>query len=227
MGRGDRPSNFRGNWHTYPQGQSDLEIALAHQRSVVHCATSITDPARDLDTLQSLIDASRTQGVHIAFPSIAGAENAAAHMKYYRMKADAEAMLRESGVPHTVVRCTYFHEFVDFMLRKLSIGRILVLPAVRWQPLDVDFAAECLTAAAIDRIGGTIQVHGPETLSAGGLLAAWRPTHSKPKLRLPFPAIGPLRALHLIEPAYGRAGGKTWQDWNERRGVAQGHTVPG
>jgi uncharacterized protein YbjT (DUF2867 family) len=102
------------------------------------------------------IDAAKAAGVqHLIFMSVADAEFFDEHVKHLHAKVALEKYLRESGVPHSILRpCAFFENFDD---------------AANWNPLKkgvVKFLSlqSCKYCATYD-IGraAAIQFHHPQT----------------------------------------------------------------
>jgi uncharacterized protein YbjT (DUF2867 family) len=188
---------------------------------VVHCASNPREPAQDVTAIDNMLQAAK--GVsHFVYVGIAGIEEAAKSFPYYRAKLACEAQLHAGCVPYSIVRATQFHPFVDLILRQLQIGPVLLLPAMKLQPVDVEFVAERLVSHAL----GPPQrrppdIHGPEPLNATELAQAWRQARHVRRLTLQVPAFGILGAMARLRTATGESGGKAWQSWLSSQGSAR------
>jgi uncharacterized protein YbjT (DUF2867 family) len=115
-----------------------LKEAVNDVDVIIHAATS---PRKDSDIidvsgLKKLLDTSQDIK-HFIYPSIVGIEDIP--MKYYRNKYQAEELLKNSSVPHTIVRATQFHSFVEnLFLSKPLFKRYLVPGDIKFQSVDVD-----------------------------------------------------------------------------------------
>lgn len=56
-------------------------------------------------------------------------------------KLECESMLTESGLPHTILRASLLHPFVETLLRSLTFGPFLLVPQMALQPVDTALVA--------------------------------------------------------------------------------------
>jgi uncharacterized protein YbjT (DUF2867 family) len=215
VGRHAMPQGFPGDWHQCDlQDPGMVESVWQDVATVVHCATAPFAPREDRRVLQNLLGTARTKPAHIVYVSIAGIQKAAAHSEYYRSKLDGEIALEKSPISHTIVRITIFHPLVDMLLKKFSLGPVLLMPKFQLQPIDVNFAAKELARHAIARSYGRVQeLHGPQRLNEREMIQSWLTVREIRKFVIPIPALGPLKALAQISPVDGVSGGSTWSEW--------------
>ncbi|MCQ8772952.1 SDR family oxidoreductase [Streptomyces telluris] len=198
-----------------------LDAALADVRAVVHCATNARN---DVATTRRLAEAARrsgSQGPHLVYISIVGIDDVP--LPYYRSKRAAERIVRESGLPWTILRTTQFHDLVATMTavqRRLPV--VLTLSGVRVQPVEVtevaDRLAELVQGAPTGRVP---DMAGPEVRDARDLAAATLRAMGLHRrvvpLRLPGKIARTLRAGGLLAP--DRAIGKvTFEQYLAGRG---------
>lgn len=164
----------------------------------------------------------RSRSLHITFISVAGIEDAAHHLPYYRAKLECEAALTSSGVAHCIVRATQFHEFAEAILKTLSIGPFLVKPSLTLQPLDVSFAAQITAEAAVEAREQPLTLSGPEALAFEDLARTWHQHQRRRAMQIPVPSIGPLRALATLRTVSGTTGGTSWAEWVAGQRRAEG-----
>jgi len=214
-GRSAAPAHFFGDWHRLDlvSGGGVLE-ALQDRTGVVHCATNVANPELDLVVLRRLVEFARYRDLHIVFIGIAGIEAAARHLPYYRMKLACEQTLRESGVPHSIVRATQFHDFVSLLFGRLLSGPFLFLPRMTLQPVDVRHVASVVADTALGPPGRYAETCGPEVLDARTLARIWLAARRRSALRVPLPALGPFAAMAALTRSDGSTGGQSWQEWN-------------
>jgi uncharacterized protein YbjT (DUF2867 family) len=213
------PAESTGRWKRFDAvtGEGLIE-ALTFRSLVFNCATSQSRPSDDLVVINRLIEAARLNPFHIVHVSIPGIDESARHLAYYKTKLEIEAKLAESGVKHTIVRPTQFHQFVEFMLRKLTIGPISLAPNMVLQPLDVEFAAAQIVKAALHGpINERNIICGPEPIATDTLVTTWMNARHRKGFRISLPPIGPLAALSKIQTVSGVSGGLTWSQWNAVR----------
>src|SRR5690348_1994285 len=102
------------------------------------------DPAVDVDGTRLLLEYAHAAGVvHCIYVSIVGIEHIP--FAYYRHKVQAEALVRESGVPWSSARATQFYPLVDALLRISDKGPLLTLASdFQLQPVDQQDVARYL-----------------------------------------------------------------------------------
>src|SRR3954447_26460051 len=97
-----------------------LDEAFAGLDAVVECLNAKgTKPAVVrpvlIDGVRAALAAAAGAGVdHAVSLSIVGCDRVP--MAYYKVKVEQEGVVREAGLPTTVVRATQFHQLVDFAL---------------------------------------------------------------------------------------------------------------
>ena len=128
---------------------------------VVHCATQGTGD-KDVTSTENLITAARKAGVaHIVYVSIVGIDRIP--LPYYKTKLRVERTLATSGVGHTVLRATQFHDLIkmSFSIQRFS-PLLWTLRGVRFQPIDTRDVTERLVEL-IDRdpAGRVADIGGP------------------------------------------------------------------
>lgn len=172
-----------------------LDKAVAGMDAIIHAATSSRDMTKgravDVDGTRRLIRAAQRAGVqHFVYVSIVGIDGVA--YPYYRTKLAAEAVVRESAVPWTILRATQFHALLDAFLHMFS--RVPGLTAIpfgwQFQPVDASEVAHRLTEVVRQQPAGLLpDFGGPEVLDAGGIARSWlAATRSHRRLvNLPLP----------------------------------------
>lgn len=82
---------------------------------------------------------------------------------YLRAKNAQEALIRDGGLPYSIVRATQFFEFVDRMADEATVGTTVRLPPVFIQPMAADEVAAAVGTIAVGApVNGTIEFAGPE-----------------------------------------------------------------
>ena len=220
LGRGPAPITFDGEWTRVDLlSRQGLAAALVDIRAVVHCASNPEQPDEDIHMIEGLSDSLAKSRIHFVYIGIAGIEEAAAVSPYYRAKLQCERKIAAGGAPYTILRATQMHSFVAHMLRRLSIGPMLLTPPITLQPVDPAFVARSLAICSLgDPQEEGAVLHGPETLDMGVLAQDWLDASGSRKLRLPVPAIGPLAAFRRLRRVQGLAGGLGWKAWLSRCG---------
>jgi uncharacterized protein YbjT (DUF2867 family) len=109
---------------------------------------------------------------HYVALSIVGADGLP-ESGYMRAKVAQETIVRESGLPYTVVRATQFHEFAEAITASLSVGDEVHAPDALIQPIaSDDVAAEVAGAAVAPPRNGHVDIGGPDTMSFADLARA-------------------------------------------------------
>jgi uncharacterized protein YbjT (DUF2867 family) len=192
--------------------------ALEGVDAVIHAAS---DPKRhavvDVQGTRRLAEAARAAGTaHLVYVSIVGIDQIP--FGYYRAKLAAEQIVAASGVPHSILRATQFHSFVDTMTAGAArVPIILPLPTTfRFQSVDTGEAAERLVRAVQDGPRGRLpDFGGPEVLTWGQMAAPWKAARGvrKPTVHLPLP--GALAASFRAgkNTSNGERGTLRWEEW--------------
>ena len=145
-----------------------VDEAFAGAGVVVHCATPYR-PRREVDVARTVVEAAgRTGCRHLVYVSIVGVDRVP--LGYYRGKLAAEQVIEASGLPHTIVRATQFHDLLRVGLAAAAKAPVLLVPALLFQPVDVrDVAAQLVRVATGDPEGRAPDVAGPEVREARDL----------------------------------------------------------
>jgi len=122
-------------------------------------------------TTRNILEAAAAEGVkHYLALSIVGADRLQAS-GYFRAKLAQERLIREAGLPYSILRSTQFFEFLQAVVNDSLDGDI-----VRLAPARVQFiAAEDVAAALADITGraaanDTMEVAGPDPLRLDDLV---------------------------------------------------------
>ncbi|MGX1886859.1 SDR family oxidoreductase [Streptomyces sp. NPDC055287] len=204
--------------------------SFAGVRIVVHAATMSPAARRgyllpadfwrsprevDVDGTRRLLREARRAGVaHFAYVSIVGVDRS--RLPYMRVKCTAEELVRDGGVPWSILRATQFHWLTDRMLGKMSRMPVLAVPgALVTQPVDSYDFAVYLAGRVQDGPGGDCRdFGGPELLELRDLVRQWQQARGR-KFRLlnaPTPARLRQEASAMTAPN-ARLGRTTWSDW--------------
>ncbi|MGV9799756.1 SDR family oxidoreductase, partial [Mycobacterium sp. NPDC003449] len=162
LSRRDRVGYTGVHWQRGDLADPDsLDAALDGVDVVVHCATQGTRD-KDLTAARNLIAAARRAGVgHLIHISIVGIDDIP--LPYYRTKLRVEQALAESGIGHTILRATQFHELIEkiFALQRFS-PVLWAMRDVRFQPIDTrDVAARLVELIDTEPAGRVSDIGGP------------------------------------------------------------------
>lgn len=82
---------------------------------------------------------------------------------YFRAKAAQEKLIKQSGVPYTILRATQFMEFVEGIAQSCVEGDVIHLPDASFQPIASDDVAAALAEVTLKPANNeTIDLGGPE-----------------------------------------------------------------
>jgi uncharacterized protein YbjT (DUF2867 family) len=156
---------------------------------IVHCATQGTGD-KDVTSTENLVTAARNAGVsHIVYVSIVGIDRIP--LPYYKTKLRVERALQTSGVGHTVLRATQFHDLVQMIFAIQRFSPVLLsLRGMRLQPIDTrDVTARLVELIDCDPAGRVADIGGPAVHTHAELgrmyLAARR--GRRPVVEMPMP----------------------------------------
>lgn len=167
-----------------------LEEAVVGCEVVIHAASDAKRPeAVDQRGTARLVEASLDAEVaHLVYVSIVGVD---AHpLRYYRAKYAAELTVESSGVPHTILRATQFHDLVARFVEAQRRSPVVFVPrGVKFQVIETAVVAARL-AELVERPAGRVQdMGGPEALSLVGLARDYLAARGqrRPVVGLPMP----------------------------------------
>jgi uncharacterized protein YbjT (DUF2867 family) len=195
-----------------------LAEAVRGVDAIVHLASA---PRRtretDVEGTRRLMAAARSAGVpHVLFVSIIGIDRVP--LPYYRLKLEAEAVIRASGVPFTLLRAAQFPSLIDTLLTvSAKAGPLLIDRGLVVQPVAVEDVAERIAGLlAQGPTGGIVELAGPETLRLDELARAWLRARGSRRpvwpIRLPGGLGRAIRAGGLTTSAEP-TGTRTWRDY--------------
>jgi uncharacterized protein YbjT (DUF2867 family) len=82
---------------------------------------------------------------------------------YFRAKLAQEQQIKSSPIPYTLIHATQFFEFMRAIADFSTVGGVVRLPPVKFQPLAADDVASALTEAALaPPANKTIEFAGPD-----------------------------------------------------------------
>jgi uncharacterized protein YbjT (DUF2867 family) len=110
---------------------------------------------------------------HLVYVSIVGID--AIPYRYYRRKLECERIIEQSGVPHTIVRATQFHELIAWVLKTLGRWPLVPVPlGARGQPVAAaEVAARCAELLEGEPLGRAPDLGGPEVLTLRQVIEPW------------------------------------------------------
>lgn len=148
-----------------------VDAAVAGVDTVVHLASTSRNDDRQTRVLLDALDGSRA---HLLYVSIVGVDRVP--FGYYRSKLGAERAIAASGIPHTIIRVTQFHDFVVelFLRPQRRLPVTLVIPGVA-QPIDLsDVARRIVELVEAGPAGRVADLAGPEVRTLAEFAAEWQ-----------------------------------------------------
>jgi len=157
-----------------------LAEAMAGTQVVVDLANSPSfEDAAVLEFFQTagrnVLGAEAVAGVshHVAL-SVVGTDKLAAS-GYFRGKIAQEKLIRESGIPYTIIHSTQFFEFLPGIIQSAGQqsngeGQTLRLPTALVQPIAAEDVAEAVARIALQpAANGVVEIAGPDRESMATL----------------------------------------------------------
>src|SRR5690606_17263784 len=101
---------------------------------------------------------------HIAL-SIAGADRLP-NSGYMRAKLEQEKIIREFGIPYTILHSTQFFEFAGGIVAEAAAGNIVRLSSALFQPIASQDVVNALVDITVKGpVNGIVEIGGPEKIS--------------------------------------------------------------
>jgi len=112
---------------------------------------------------RNILGAEKAEGVrHHVVLSVVGSERLTTS-GYLRAKLAQEKLIRESGVPYSIIHATQFFEFIARIADELTVGTEVRVPPVLFQPMAADDVAKAVARTAVGTpLNGMVEVGGPE-----------------------------------------------------------------
>ena len=186
-----------------------IAVAVSGADTVLHLATGPRGRG-DVEATRTLLAAAKAGGVrHLVLISIVGIDDIP--LGYYRDKVVIERLVRESGLPYSVLRATQFHSFVEAMFTAQRRSPVVVARLPRYsRSRSTRSPIGWWSSPALPPAGRAADIGGPEQLGLDELARIWadatatrRPVLS---LRLPGKLFAAYRRGSALAPgaAYGR-----------------------
>jgi uncharacterized protein YbjT (DUF2867 family) len=82
---------------------------------------------------------------------------------YLRAKNAQETLIKDAGIPYSIVHATQFFEFIKRIADEATDGMTVRLPSVLIQPMAADDVAKAVARIAVGApLNGTVEVAGPQ-----------------------------------------------------------------
>jgi uncharacterized protein YbjT (DUF2867 family) len=167
-----------------------VDAAVDGIEVIVHCATQGTRD-KDVTSTQNLVAAARRAGVaHVIYVSIVGIDRIP--LPYYKTKLRVERALEASGIGHTVLRATQFHDLIEttFAIQRFS-PVLWAVRGVRFQPIDTrDVAARLVELVDAEPTGRVADIGGPAVRTHADLARMYLQAHASRRGTVQVPVPG-------------------------------------
>ena len=169
---------------------------------------------------RNLLEAEKNAGVkhHVAL-SIVGVDRMQ-NIGYMRAKLIQEELIKESGVPYTIIRSTQFLEFMAGIANQATEGNEVRLSAVKFQPIASDDVASFVSRAAIAApIKSVKEIAGPQRFPMYEIIERYLKEMNDARKVLPNgkPQYfgGEVSDTALVPEGYAEKGALTLEAWFE------------
>lgn len=181
-----------------------LEAALSGAEVVIDLANSPSfedGPAMDFFQTagRNLLAAGKAAGIrhHVAL-SVVGTANLQGS-GYFRAKQAQEDMIRDAGLPYTIIHSTQFMEFIGAIARAATTGDEVRLSSASLQPiLSDDVAAAVADVAVGEPANGLVEIAGPDRAAMSSFVARFLAAAHDPR-RVVIDASAPYFGVVLSE----------------------------
>jgi uncharacterized protein YbjT (DUF2867 family) len=154
-------------------------------------------------------------GHHVAL-SIVGTDRS--DNGYFRAKVAQEKLIKDSGIPYTIIRATQFLEFLRGIAESSADGNRVRLPPGLFQPIAADDVAPIVAEVALAAPrNGIVEIAGPERAPFNEIVARYlravgdpREVVSDPEVRYFGGRVEERSLVPLGEARLGRIGLDEW-----------------
>ncbi|XIH25764.1 nmra-like family protein (plasmid) [Priestia aryabhattai] len=157
--------NFEWIYSDLSSGEG-LEVAIKDVDVIIHAATSPIKNSKMVEVSGFKEFLGKLKHIKLfIYPSIVGIDEIP--FKYYKQKFEAEELLKNSSIPHTIVRATQFHSFVEnLFISKPIINRYIVPGNFKFQSVDVnEFASHLIGLVEKEPQGRADDFGGPQIMN--------------------------------------------------------------
>ena len=153
---------------------------------------------------------------HVAL-SVVGAERLQ-ETPYIRAKIEQERLIKESGIPYSIVHATQFFEFWNGIADAATSGNQVRVPPVFIQPIAAeDVAAAVVKVAVGPPFNGIVEVAGPQRFRFDEFIRQGLSAHNDPRQVVVDPNAryfgARLSELTLVASGEARIGAIRFDDW--------------
>ncbi|MBC7810708.1 MAG: SDR family NAD(P)-dependent oxidoreductase [Burkholderiales bacterium] len=207
-----------------------LDNAVHDVDVIVNAATSSVKNERavDVDGTRRLLElSSRANVSHFLHVSITGIDQIPT-FPYYKLKLEAEEVLKQGNMPYSILRASMFHSLIDLFLQMFArVPLVLLMPSdFQVQPMDTGEAADAIVRQIAAAPAGMLpDITGPQVLNAGEAAKLWQQARRmrRPIIRLPLPFDWAKGFRQGRQVSQNKVGKITWADWLQRTYGAPNH----
>lgn len=137
---------------------------------------------------------------------------------YFRAKLAQETIVRESGVPYSIVRATQFFEFVGAIARASTSGNSVRSSSAMMQPILSDDVVSALLKTVMEApLNGLVEVAGPEPVRMDELIRQFLAAQRDARVVVTDESVGyfgaPVNDRSLTPGANPLLGSSRFADW--------------
>lgn len=175
---------------------------------------------------RNLLEAATKAGVvHYVALSVVGTERLS-QSGYFRAKTVQEQLIRDSGIPYSIVHATQFFEFIKSIAAAGTDGERVRLAPVMIQPMAADDVAKAVGRIALGApVNGIVEVAGPEEFRLDELIRMGLSARQDPREVVADPRAtyfgAMLNARTLMPSAGARLGDVRFQEWLTQAGATR------
>ena len=153
---------------------------------------------------------------HVAL-SVVGADRLQ-ETPYIRAKIEQEKLIKESGIPYSIVHATQFFEFVTGIADSATEGNQVRVPPVFIQPIAAEDVASVVAEVAVGApLNGMMEVEGPQRLRFDEFVRQGLRARNDPREVVVDPNAryfgAKLSELTLVASGAARLGEIRFEDW--------------
>lgn len=153
---------------------------------------------------------------HVAL-SVVGSERLS-ESGYFRAKVAQEKLIKESGVPYSIIHATQFYEFVKNIADAATDGGNVRLSSAFIQPMSADDVASAVGKVAVGApLNGVVEVAGPERFRLDEFIRRGLKARNDPREVIPDPDARYFGALlnefSLVPGNSARLGEERFEEW--------------
>ena len=137
---------------------------------------------------------------------------------YFRGKQAQEHLVRDAGIPFTIVRSTQFFEFMGAIAKMAAVDGAVRVATAPVEPIAADDVAEAVAGVALAApAGGMIEIAGAEHFRLCDAVARYLEAVGDPREVIPDPAASyygvTLDERSLVPATGARRGATRYADW--------------